>query len=69
MNKITKTVKEVREFFTKGMKNIFGTLTIDDRKDNDVYCRDIYGNLYKVIGFEDDKENNRGIIKVERIYD
>lgn len=69
MNKITKTVKDVREFFTKGMKNIWGTLTPDDRKDNDVYCRDIYGNLYKVIGFEDDKENNRGIIKVERIYD
>lgn len=69
MNKITKTVKDAREFFTKGMKNIFGTLTPDDRKDNNVYCRDIYGNLYRVIGFEDDKENYRGIIKVERIYD
>lgn len=67
MNSITKTVKEFREFFTKGMKNIWGTITPDDRKDNNVYCRDIHGNLYRVIGFEDDKENNCGIIKVERI--
>ena len=67
MNSITKTVKEFREFFTKGMKNIQGTITPDDRKDNNVYCRDIHGNLYRVIGFEDDKENNCGIIKVERI--
>ena len=49
------------------MKNIWGTITPDDRKDNNVYCRDIHGNLYRVIGFEDDKENNCGIIKVERI--
>ena len=67
MNNITKTVKEFREFFTKGMKNIWGTITPDDRKDNNVYCRDIHGNLYRVVGFEDDKENNCGIIKVERI--
>ena len=67
MNNITKTVKDVREFFTKGMKNILGTITPDDRKDNNVYWRDIHGNLYRVIGFEDDKENNYGIIKVERI--
>lgn len=67
MNNITKTVKDVLEFFTKGMKNIWGTITSDDRKDNNVYCRDIHGNLYRVVGFEDDKENNCGIIKVERI--
>lgn len=67
MNNITKTAKDVHEFFTKGMKNIWGTITSDDRKDNNVYCRDIHGNLYRVIGFEDDKENNCGIIKVERI--
>jgi hypothetical protein len=66
MNK-TKLVKEFRDFFCNGLKNIWGTLTPDDRKDNEVYCKDIYGNLYRVIGFEDDKENNQGIIKVEKI--
>lgn len=63
----TKLVKDLREFFCKGMKNIWGTLTPDDRKDNPVYCRDVNGHLYKVIGFEDDKVNNQGIIKVEKI--
>ena len=66
-NNVTKVVQEFRDFFCKGLKNIWGTLTLDDRKNNEVYCRDIYGNLYRVIGFEDDKDNNRGIIKVERI--
>lgn len=66
-NNVTKVVQEFRDFFCKGLKNIWGTLTPDDRKNNEVYCRDIYGNLYRVIGFEDDKDNNRGIIKVERI--
>ena len=63
----TKLVKHFRDFFTHGMKNIWGTVTPDDRKDNKVYCRDVYGNFYRVIDFEDDKEHNRGIIKVEKI--
>jgi hypothetical protein len=65
----TKLVREFREFFCKGLKNIWGTLTPDDRKNDPVYCRDIYGNYYRVTGFGEDKENHRAIIHLEKVTD
>ena len=53
----------------QALKNIWGTLTPDDRKDDPVYCRDIYGNYYRVTGFGDDKENHRAIIHLEKVTD